>query len=243
MNIVVPMSGRGSRFSEANYRKSKPFIQVRSGVPMIREVLNSLNLMGRYIFVVRQEQIDENPADFEELLSNYPDHKVIALTEMTEGACCSVLKAEEYINHHDPLVICNADQVQTYNPFLVALEMGERKADACILTFESNQDKWSFAKLDDRDWVSEVKEKEVISNNATCGVYFYRFGCDFVSAAKKMIRDNYRVKNEFFVSPVFNYMIGRNQKVMTYEVDQFWGLGDPNSLESYQKEFNLPNIK
>jgi GTP:adenosylcobinamide-phosphate guanylyltransferase len=42
-NIVVPMAGRGSRFTEQGYKDSKPFIDV-NGKPMIQRVIENLNI-------------------------------------------------------------------------------------------------------------------------------------------------------------------------------------------------------
>ena len=42
-NIVVPMAGRGSRFTENGYTDSKPFIDV-NGKPMIQRVIENLNI-------------------------------------------------------------------------------------------------------------------------------------------------------------------------------------------------------
>ena len=38
--------------------------------------------------------------------------------------------------------------------------------------------------------ISEVVEKQVVSNEATVGIYNYRRGSDFVWAAEKMIAKN-----------------------------------------------------
>ena len=43
INIVIPMAGRGQRFTEAGYDKPKPLIDV-VGVPMIKRVIDSLTL-------------------------------------------------------------------------------------------------------------------------------------------------------------------------------------------------------
>ena len=42
-NIVIPMAGRGSRFTEQGYTDSKPFIDV-NGKPMIQRVIENLGM-------------------------------------------------------------------------------------------------------------------------------------------------------------------------------------------------------
>ena len=58
INIVIPMAGAGSRFSQAGYSKPKPFIDV-DGKPMIVRVLENLAYpQARYLLVARKEHMD-----------------------------------------------------------------------------------------------------------------------------------------------------------------------------------------
>ena len=62
INIVIPMAGAGSRFSQAGYSKPKPFIDV-AGKPMIVRVLENLGYPeARYILIARKEHMDAEPA-------------------------------------------------------------------------------------------------------------------------------------------------------------------------------------
>ena len=59
MNILIPMAGAGSRFSEAGYDLPKPLIDV-NGIPMIQAVVDNLGFKGTYIFVVQKSSSIEN---------------------------------------------------------------------------------------------------------------------------------------------------------------------------------------
>ena len=77
-------------------------------------------------------------------------------------------------------------------------------------------------------------EKEVISDEATVGVYNYKHGSDFVKYANQMIDKNIRVNNEFYVAPVYNEMIGDNKKIVYYNVgNKMYGLGIPEDLNIF----------
>ena len=41
LNIIIPMAGAGSRFSDVGYKDPKPLIPI-NGVPMIRIVIENL---------------------------------------------------------------------------------------------------------------------------------------------------------------------------------------------------------
>ena len=108
--------------------------------------------------------------------------------------------------------------------------------DGGILTFPSTHPKWSYAKIDGNGFVTEVAEKNPISNHATVGVYFWKKGSDYVSSAEEMIRKNIRVNNEFYVCPVYNQAIENNKKIVIKEIDKMWGIGTPEDLENFLRE-------
>jgi dTDP-glucose pyrophosphorylase len=95
--------------------------------------------------------------------------------------------------------------------------------------------KWSYARIDDRGTVLEVREKVAISDLATVGIYFFAKAAYFIDAAIDMIARNDRVNNEFYTCPVYNYMIAQGQRVGVYEIAQsaMHGLGVPEDLDAY----------
>lgn len=48
-----------------------------------------------------------------------------------------------------------------------------------------------------------IREKEVISNEASVGICNYRKGLDFVKYAKQMIGKSIRINNEFCVALIY----------------------------------------
>ena len=109
-------------------------------------------------------------------------------------------------------------------------------ADGLIMTLFADDAKWSFIRYDENNFVTMVREKEVISNEATVGIYNYRRGRDFVSAAHQMIEQNIRVNGEFYVAPVYNEMIRNGKKIVFHNIgDHMYGLGIPEDLEAFVK--------
>ena len=234
LNIVVPMAGRGSRFANAGYELPKPLIDVH-GRPMIEYVTKNIcpTCEHRFIYVCQEEHLEKyNLAEKLEAIS--PGCIIVTIDHITEGAACTVLLAEEYINNEDALMIANSDQfVDTdINEYLKA--MGS--ADGLIMTMPANDPKWSFIQYDEEGYVTLVREKEVISNEATVGIYNYAHGSDFVKYAHQMIEKNIRVNNEFYVAPVYNEMIGDGMKIVFCDVgEKMYGLGIPEDLDVFLK--------
>ena len=238
VNIVIPMAGQGSRFSKAGYEKPKPFIDV-DGKPMIVRVLENLAYPdARYILVARKEHM-EKEAELVKQIEKEFNAIFIPIDKLTGGTACTVLYARKYINNDEPLLIANSDQIVDMSIADFIDDCSNRKLDGSILTFidEYKDPKWSFAKLDENNFVTEVKEKVVISEFATVGIYLYSKGKEFVDASIDMIIENDRVNNEFYTCPTYNYAIKEGSKIGIYniEFEQMHGIGTPDDLNIYLK--------
>lgn len=116
--------------------------------------------------------------------------------------------------------------------------MQEQQCDGGIVTFKDTHPKWSFAKVDpETNKVTEVAEKNPISDNATAGYYFWKHGSDFVKYAERMVEKDIRVNNEFYVAPVYNQAIEDDKTVRIFEADKMWGLGTPEDLDYFLKHY------
>jgi len=239
INIVIPMAGAGSRFAKAGYEKPKPFIDV-DGEPMIARVLENLAYPGaRYILIARKEHLEQEAELVRRIEAEF-GAIFIPIEKLTEGTACTVLYARKYINNDTPLLIANSDQVVDMDIAAFIDDCAARELDGSILTFiDHHQDpKWSFAKLDAQGLVTEVKEKVVISEYATVGIYLYSRGEDFVNASIDMIVENDRVNNEFYTCPTYNYAIAEGKKIGIYNIDfeQMHGIGTPEDLNLYLQQ-------
>jgi dTDP-glucose pyrophosphorylase len=156
---------------------------------------------------------------------------------MTEGAADTTLLASVYIDNDTPLLIANSDQFVECS--VEDFVESSRNLDGNILTFKSTEPKWSYAKVEN-DRVVQVAEKNPISDNATVGIYYWKTGKDYVKYARRMMRKNIRVNNEFYVCPVFNEAIADGLHIGIKEVDKMWGLGTPEDLEYFINENHSP---
>jgi len=231
LNVLIPMAGAGSRFQQAGYTFPKPLIDVK-GKPMIQVVVDNLNMDANYIFVVQKEHRAKYNLD---TLLNLiaPNCKIVEVDGITEGAACTTLLAKKYIDNDSPLVMANSDQFVEWDSNEFMYKMIEQKVDGGILTFTATHPKWSFAKVDEYGYVTEVAEKNPISDIATVGVYYWAKGSDYVKYAEQMISKNIRTNNEFYTCPTFNEAIGDGKKIKTFNIEKMWGLGTPEDLNYY----------
>lgn len=238
LNIAIPMAGHGSRFAKAGYTDPKPLIPVL-GKPMIELVIDNLKPKcdHRFIFICQAEHLHNYP--LQNLLeTKAPGCKIIEVSRVTEGAACTVLLAKEYINNIDQLMIANCDQYidVDINKYLNSLTPD---TDGLIMTMKENSNKWSYIELNSQDEITRVVEKEVVSDEATVGIYNYQHGADFISAAEAMIAKNLRVNNEFYVAPAYNEMIQARKIIRYFNIGilgtGMHGLGTPEDLLVFLK--------
>ena len=239
-NVLIPMAGLGSRFKNAGFKNPKPLIDV-AGKPMIQRVIENINLPdAHHIFIAQREHLQKNPQIEDFLMSSAEKTSIVKLTKHTEGAACTALEARELIDNDTPLLICNSDQWVDWNSqhFIHFC----KQYDGVIPYFLSDSPKHSYSRINfDTKLVTQVAEKQVISNFATVGLYYWKTGSIFVSCADKMIEKNIRFNNEFYICPVYNQLIHHfGGKVSLYPVFQMRGMGTPEELnkflELYQKE-------
>ena len=234
LNVLIPMAGAGSRFEAAGYTFPKPLIDI-NGKPMVQVVVNSLNIDAKFIYVVRKEHRDKYNLD--SLLNLItPNCTIIEVSDLTEGAACTTLLAKQFINNKHALLLVNSDQYIEWNSNEFMYKMMEQDLDGGIVTFKSTHPKWSFVKINEQGYVTDVAEKNPISDIATVGIYYWKHGSDYVKYAEQMIQKNIRVNNEFYVCPVFNQAILDNKKIKTFDISKMWGLGTPEDLQLFLKQ-------
>lgn len=236
LNVLIPMAGAGTRFAQAGYTFPKPLIEIHNK-PMIQVVTDNLNIEANYIFLVQKEHYEKyNLQSVLNVLK--PGCTIVQVDGLTEGAACTTLLAKEFINNDSPLVMANSDQFVEWDSNNVMYSFSADGIDGGILTFKATHPKWSYAKLDDNGFVTEVAEKKPISDNATVGIYYWKKGSDYVKYAEQMIEKNIRTNNEFYVCPVFNEAILDCKKIRIKKIEKMWGLGTPEDLNYFLENYD-----
>ena len=230
-NIILPIAGHGQRFIDGGYETPKPLIEV-DGKYLVEKSMESINTENsNLIFVVRQEHIDTFQID-EKLKDRFgEDIQIVSVDYTTDGAICTCLLAEELVNNDAPLAIFTPDCY--FEPHINVSDIDE-KYDGLVCVFESQSDAHSFVKLDENGFVTEAKEKEVISNNAVGGFYYFRTGKMFVDYANNMIQqENMKSKGEYYICPVFNLLLEDGLKIGIDRNSKHIILGTPEDLKRH----------
>lgn len=229
-NLLIPIAGNGQRFVDAGYPIPKPIILVNRKL-LIDLSLSSINTSEcNIIFVVRSEHISNFHID-EVLKKTFGnDIQVVVAKHLTQGAVSSCLLAKEEINNDLPLIIFTSDVYfeKQFNP----AEIDFNTVDGLVLTFKSNSPNYSYVSLEN-GFVNATAEKLVISNNAAVGVYCFSKGKTFIEYAEKMVNQQLKTNNEFYICPLYNLLIKDGLKIQTREVKKMYVFGTPDEMQFY----------
>jgi RpiB/LacA/LacB family sugar-phosphate isomerase len=235
-NLLIPMAGLGQRFVNQGFHMPKPLIMV-DNQHIIDWSFKSINYQDyNLIFITRKEQC--NYFGLDDILKQKfgEDITIIKLDSLTEGTVCSCLYAEQFIDNESPLVIYTLD---VYFEPSFNINKINKEDDGHILVFKSNNKAYSYAELNHDNYVIRTAEKDVISENAAVGIYYFKHGSTFVQKAKEMISKNLRTNNEFYVSPLYNLLIEDDLKISVSHVDKMYLMGTPEELSFFQKNINI----
>lgn len=237
LQIIVPMAGAGSRFAVAGYKDPKPLIPVH-GMPMIKVVIDNLTPKRdhKFIFICQAAHVEQYGLR-EKLAAWAPGCEIVELNGVTEGAACTVHAAKPLIDNEHPVMIANSDQYVDLdiNDYLSAMD--KAAADGIIMTMKADDPKWSFVGFNEAGTINRVVEKEVISDEATVGIYNFRSGHQLIEAIEQMFEKNLRVNGEFYVAPAYNEIIDKGARIIHYTVGSegqgMYGLGIPADLDYF----------
>lgn len=239
MNVVVPIAGRGSRFSVHGFTTPKLLIQV-AGKPMLAWGLKSIEkiIPTNLIFVALREH--EYSYDITHILSTLTNGtaKTILLDDVTDGQVCTVLAARSLINDDRDLLIISPD---TYVLSQIDEDIKKRPQNCAGIISVANLpgDRWSFAKADRFGNVIDVAEKSRISDNAGTGLYYFSKGWQFVEYAERMISAQDKTRGEYYVMPLYKRFISAGLQVILSQAEQVWDMGNPQALTEFESHLKM----
>lgn len=239
LHIVMPMAGEGSRFLKEGWSTPKPLIQL-DGVPLFKRAIGSVAIEGltmKYSFIVRQEHIDNYGIDrsIREIL---PDANIFSVEKTTRGAVETCLIAEPAIEDDDAVIVMDCDlefRSERFEELMreVLNTPAEQANGGLLVSFESDLPRYSYAQTDGTDRVIRTAEKEVISSHALCGAYFFATGRVFKSAAHRLMEEADFNKPEYYVSLLYNYLLGDGDAVRLAPMEVYRSYGTPEELKQY----------
>ncbi len=239
LHIVMPMAGEGSRFLKEGWTTPKPLIEL-NGQPLFKHAISSVtdkDIQMKYSFIVRQEHIDKYQID-KGVRSFLPEANLFSVVKTTRGAVETCLIAENAIADDDAVIVMDCDLEFRSKKFMEIIKQIlnkpiEEATGGALVSFESNEPRYSYAALGEDGFVARTAEKEVISNHALCGAYFFASGRRFKQIAHLLLAEPAFTKPEYYVSLLFNYLLKDGEKVWLAPMEEYYSYGTPEELKRY----------
>lgn len=235
------MAGEGSRFLKEGWIIPKPLIEL-NGQPLFKHAISSVfdkEIPMKYSFIVRQEHIDKYQID-KGIKSFLPEANLFSVVKTTRGAVETCLVAESVIAADDAVIIMDCDLEFRSMQFIEIIkkilnQSMEEATGGALVSFESNEPRYSYAALGEDGFVTRTAEKEVISTHALCGAYFFSSGKRFMQIAHQLMDEPVFSKPEYYVSLLFNYLLKDGEKVWLAPMEEYYSYGTPEELKRYLK--------
>lgn len=249
MNIIIPMAGEGKRFADEGYKISKPAIPTidrRTGEEKPMVACAVLDLPGverdgsNVIFIDRDFHKTNGVENV--ILGEFPKARFITIDHLTEGQACTCLLSKDQINNDEELLIAGCDNGMVYNE--EKFEKARKECDCLVFTYRNNEsvlanpNAYGWMIIDENDNVTGTSIKKAISDNpmndhAVVATFWFRKGSIFVEATEKMIAENDRINNEFYVDQVAKHVLDLGYTAKVFEIDRYIGWGTPRDYENY----------
>ena len=242
--LVLPMAGKGSRFTKEGYGLPKPLLDV-NGKKMIIQAVDCLPKSENNVFICLEEHI-KNFGIGEVLKHEYPKTKIVTIGKTTEGqACtCELGMFETKMDLDKPIMISACDNGVHYDTKKYNELVSDETIDVIVWTFRNNQtskvnpDAYAWLDVDAEDNVNHVSCKKFIyddplTTHAIIGTMFFRKGSYFTDYLQLNYQDDRRVNGEFYVDDVINRCVDAELNVKVFEVNNYICWGTPNDYKTY----------
>lgn len=236
INVVILMAGAGTRFKIAGYNLPKPFIEF-NGKMMIEHVLSSFSKIdANFVFVIQEKFLIEQKEQLSKICNSYSIN-FVTVPKLTMGAAITALAAHKKIDYCYDIIFADSDNIFDSNDIYNFVKyVREKKISGALLTFNSNLPCFSYVKVNENGNFIETKEKEVISNHAITGVYYFKKMEEFKDAVIDMVVETDLSKGEFYMSNVYNHLKKITDKIGIYDIKDFSCVGTPEQLCKYIKK-------
>ena len=243
LHLIMPIGGRGSRFFDDGFEIPKPLIELQ-GKPFFywsaQSVLCDVEVADLR-FVVLREHV-ENFAIDRRILAYYPDAAITVIPDVLPGAVLTCMAGARELADDGPVLFNDCDHQFRSSAFAAFCAAGRYDTpDGGLLTFRSNEAKFSYVRFGADGAVRGTVEKKVVSDHAICGAYYFRSADVFLAAAERYLQKcRYE---EFFVSGVYDELLAAGGSVGCFDTDLHISFGTPAEYFAAAEDPRLKEVE
>jgi NDP-sugar pyrophosphorylase family protein len=239
--LVIPMSGEGSRFLSAGFTDPKPLIKVLNK-QIIRHIIEMYPGWDDILFIVNSHHFNDPALNLEQELKQIaPTAKISVISQHKNGPSFAVLKSVEYLINDGAIVINYCDFAGEFD--LVDFEKKIFEFDCNLLTYTGfhphmlRNSKYAYL-LKENGVYSDIQEKksytqDPMSEEASGGAYSFKNKDLLISAIKRQIENNLNHNGEFYTSLTVKSVLQNGGTISTTKMSKFFQWGTPEDLEDF----------
>ncbi|WP_110687769.1 glycosyltransferase family 2 protein [Salinicola aestuarinus] len=214
--IVIPMVGASSRFFKAGYDKPKYQLPLW-GETVFYWVMRSFSRYFNqqpFLFILRDDYQAREFVQAEASRLGISDFSIVVLEAMTQGQADTVAQGLREVADEEPITIFNIDTLR----YEFDLPDFVKDSDGYLEVFHGEGDHWSFVRPGDDFTVLQTTEKDRISDLCSNGLYHFASKKLFLSAFENAIDNDIKSKGEFYVAPLYNFLVQDGKDIRYLEV-------------------------
>lgn len=231
LRLVMPMAGRGSRFSLTGEHRPKPLIEI-DGRPFFWWATESVRRavpVSEMLFVVLEEHIAAHAID-RRIKEFYPQARILALPQPTAGAAETAALGIAALGRDGPFAVNDCDHAFTASALGGLVETLRGDCAGGLVGFRSDDPAYSYVRLaaDDSGRVLATVEKQRVGPYAIAGCYLFRDRATFERGFSA-----YREAcpyPELFLSGVYNLLIDAGATIRFAPLSSHLSFGTPEEL-------------
>lgn len=233
----MPMAGEGRRFLKEGWNTPKPLIEI-DGKPLFIKAIESVamnDVIMKFSFIVRQDHIVRFSID-KCIKERIPTASIFSVEKTTRGAVETCLIAESHIEDDDVVIVMDCDlefKSKQFKQCIAHLIKDDNASGGVVVSFDSQDPRYSYAEIDIDGNVIRTAEKKVISNHALCGSYLFASGREFKEIAHRLLESHDAAESEYYVSLLYNYLIENGDRVQLVTMEDYRSYGTPEELSVY----------
>jgi len=239
MNLIIPMAGKYLRFKNAGYTLPKYLLPLGNGKTIFQEIMEQL--VSGYSFENIIFVANENDSQYEKEIalaikkSGINEYNLLFIGDtkgQAETAFLGINKLNKKRCKSKKIVIHNIDTV-LYDRSMHHINELLDVYSGYIDVFNADDDKYSYVKTNSNNVITDIKEKEVISNKATTGLYVFKDLNEYEKYYKQIQTDR-----EYYISYLYELMLlDKKEITVNTKMENTIILGTPGEYEQNKNSF------
>jgi len=236
MKAVIPAAGVGTRLRPHTYSMPKILLNV-AGKPMISYIIDELiEVKGLDTIIIIVGHLGDKVQQY--ITDRYSNVKNIKFEFIEQkemlGLGHAVYMAKDYLDD-EPVVIILGD---TIFEFTLADFLASKHS---AIGVKEVRDPRRFGVVESKDgFITRMVEKpanpEVShSRNAIAGLYYIKNSAQLMKAIEYIMKHNVKTKNEFQLTDALQHMIKEGEKMIAFEIQNWFDCGKPETMLSTNK--------